>query len=111
MRTYETLFIINPNINDVEEIVSNVRSYIESNGYNVIKVDLWGKRTLAYEVKKYTEGYYVLIIFQSEPDFVSQLQNYFGISGENIIRYIVVKFEGDLDKIRDSEDSEHSSEE
>ena len=114
MRTYETLFIINSNIGDsvVEEVVANVKNYIESNGYTVIKVDLWGKRTLAYQVKKYTEGYFVLIIFQSEPDFVKQLQSYYKISEENIIKYIVVKFDGDLDKIlRDSKESEHSNEE
>jgi len=101
MRTYETIFIINPNIGDseVEKIATNVKNYIESNGYIVIKVDLWGKRSLAYRVKKNTEGYFVLMVFQSEPNFVKQLQSYYEISEENIIKYMTTKFEGDLNKI------------
>lgn len=108
MRTYETIFIANPNLgkNEVKKVVDNVRKYVESNGYLVGKVDLWGKRTLAYEVKKRTEGYFVLMVFQSDPDFVKQLQSYFEITEESIIKYLVVLFEGDVDKIFGSKQSE-----
>jgi small subunit ribosomal protein S6 len=96
-RLYETIFIINPDSdNAVFEQTSNaVRNLIESNGYEVRRMDPWGRRRLAYEVKGHKEGYYVLIVFESEPNFVEQLQRHYRIT-EPIIKYMVVEFKGDL---------------
>ena len=96
-KLYETIFIINPDSDNAvfEQTIDAVKNLIESNGYEVKKVDPWGRRRLAYEVKGHQEGYYVLMVFESEPDFVEQLQRHYRIT-ESIIKYIVVKFEGDL---------------
>ena len=96
-KLYETIFIINPDSDNAafEQTIDAVRNLIESNGYEVKKVDPWGRRRLAYEVKGHQEGYYVLMVFESEPDFVEQLQRHYRIT-ESIIKYMVVKFEGDL---------------
>ena len=96
-KLYETIFIINPNIDDagVGQAIESVKNLIESNGYEVKKVEPWGKRRLAYEVKKNKEGFFVLIVFESEPEFVEQLQQYYRIA-EPIIKYIVVRFQGDF---------------
>ena len=96
-RLYETIFIINPDSDNavLEQTIADVRGLIESNGYEVKKLDPWGRRRLAYEVKGHTEGYYVLMVFESEPDFIEQLQRYYRIT-ESIIKYMVVNFEGDL---------------
>ncbi len=95
-RLYETIFIINPDSDDaaIEQTIGAVRSLIESNGYEVKRVDPWGKRRLAYEVKRHRDGYYVLMVFEAEPQFVEQLQRHYRIT-EPIIKYIVVRFEGD----------------
>lgn len=95
-RLYETIFIINPDSDDAttEQTIGAVRSLIESNGYEVKRVDPWGKRRLAYEVKRHRDGYYVLMVFEAEPQFVEQLQRHYRIT-EPIIKYIVVRFEGD----------------
>jgi small subunit ribosomal protein S6 len=96
-RFYETIFIINPESENVvvEQTIDTVRNFIESNGYEVKKVAPWGRRRLAYEVKGHQEGYYVLMVFESEPDFVEQLQRRYQIT-EPIIKYMVVRFEDDL---------------
>jgi small subunit ribosomal protein S6 len=96
-RLYETIFIINPDSDNAVfgQTIDNVRNLIESNGYEVKKVDPWGRRTLAYEVKGHKEGYYVLIVFESEPDFIEQLQRHYRIT-ESIIKYMVVNFKGDF---------------
>ena len=95
-RLYETIFIINPDSDDatIEQTIGAVRSLIESNGYEVKRVDPWGKRRLAYEVKRHRDGYYVLMVFEAETQFVEQLQRHYRIT-EPIIKYIVVIFEGD----------------
>jgi small subunit ribosomal protein S6 len=96
-RLYETIFIINPDSDNAvfEQTIDAVRNLIESNGYEVRRVDPWGRRRLAYEVKGHKEGYYVLIVFESEPTFVEQLQRHYRIT-EPIIKYMVVEFKGDL---------------
>ena len=115
-KLYETIFIINPDSDNAafEQTIDAVRNLIESNGYEVKKVDPWGRRRLAYEVKGHQEGYYVLMVFESEPDFVEQLQRHYRIT-ESIIKYMVVKFESDLTQplppvVELSEETEEESE-
>ena len=100
MREYELVLIINPELEDTEteSLIEGVKGNIESNGGEVLKVDPWGRRRLAFPIKKNTDGYYVLLIFRSEPVYVLQLSNSFRVI-ESIIRHMVVLFEGDLDNV------------
>ena len=97
MRQYETIFIINPDIDEsqTDRVIEGVKTAIESGGGKVLKVDPWGKKRLAYAVKQHNDGYYVLIVFESSPEFVTQLNGHYRIT-ELIIKHIVVQFEGDL---------------
>ena len=97
MRQYETIFIINPDLDESQtnEVIEGVKTVIESGGGKVLKVDPWGKRRLAYAVKQHNDGYYVLLVFESSPEFVGQLSGHYRIT-ERIIKHIVVQFEGDL---------------
>ena len=97
MRHYETIFIINPDLDESQtnDVTEGVKTAIESGGGKVLKVDPWGKRKLAYAVKQHGEGYYVLIVFESGPEFVAQLNGHYRIT-ERIIKHMVVQFEGDL---------------
>ena len=99
MREYELLLIIDPNLDDTEteSLIERVKSNIESNGGEALKVDPWGKKPLAFPIKKNNDGYFVLFIFRSEPAFIPQLSASFRVI-ESIIRHMVVLFEGDLDK-------------
>ena len=87
---YETIFIVNPNLNEEEtaEVVAKFRTLIEENA-TIDKVDEWGKRKLAYEINYETEGYYVLYNFESKPDFPAELDRIYKIT-DNIMRSIIV---------------------
>ena len=97
MRQYETIFIINPDLDESQtnDVIEGVKTAIESGGGKVLRVDPWGKKKLAYAVKQYNDGYYALIVFEGSPEFVTQLNGHYRIT-ERIIKHIVVQFEGDL---------------
>lgn len=88
---YETIIIINPNLDEgaTKATIEKFTSLISTNG-TVESVDEWGKKRLAYPVNKQNEGYYTLINFSSNPEFISELERVYNISDE-IIKHIIVK--------------------
>ena len=87
---YETIFVVNPNLNEEEtnQVVERFTSLIGENG-EIEKVDEWGKRRLAYPIQKLTEGYYVQVDFSSKPDFPAELDRIYKIT-DAVIRSIIV---------------------
>ena len=94
MRKYETMFILSSEFTkeQIPEKVERFTTVITNGGGQIDKVTEWGKRRLAYEVKKQREGFYVLVHFTAEPDVVKELERIFRIS-EEVIRYLVVRLE------------------
>ena len=97
MSVYETLFIALPSLNDeeVDKTVEKYTSTIEELGGKIRKIDKWGKRVLAYPIKKLNEGIYVLIEFELEKSKVSELDRRMKID-EKIMRHIIVNLDHDL---------------
>ncbi len=97
MSVYETLFIALPSLGDeeVDKTVEKYTSTIEELGGTIRKIDKWGKRVLAYPIKKLNEGIYVLIEFELEKSKVSELDRRMKID-ENIMRHIIVNLDHDL---------------
>lgn len=89
--SYETIIIINSNIEEVaiKSVIEKVTALINENG-SVKSVDEWGKRKLAYPIKKMLEGYYAVINFESAPTFITELERIYNITDE-IIKYITIK--------------------
>ena len=94
MRTYEALYIVKPELGDdeIQTIAKNVETLVSESGGSIVRSEIWGKRRLAYLVEKCSEGVYVLLRFQAEPEFVDRLENHFRLT-EQIIRYLVVHFD------------------
>lgn len=94
MRTYEALYIIRPDITDeeIQAVTQEVENLITSNGGVIARSEVWGKKRLAYEVKHFNEGVYVLLRFEAEPSFPKQFEQYCRIS-ERVIRHLVVYFD------------------
>ncbi len=94
LNKYETIIIIDPNVEsqDVETIVEDVQNLISGSEGEVTKVDKWGKRRLAYEVKGNRDGVYVLIDFNADSEFIQRLERYYGLT-EQIIKYMTVRAE------------------
>jgi small subunit ribosomal protein S6 len=94
MRKYETLFIINPTLEQevIDGLVEKFKDVITSNKGEIETVDIWGKRRLAYPVNDLNEGVYVLINYNGDPDAAGELERMFRIT-DGIEKYLIVKDE------------------
>lgn len=93
LKKYELMFILKPNEDDaIKATVDKFAAIITDNGGSVEKVDAWGKRRLAYEIKNFADGYYVLINFAAEPAVVAELDRVMKIT-DDVLRHMIVKQE------------------
>ncbi|MCD6391797.1 MAG: 30S ribosomal protein S6 [Dehalococcoidia bacterium] len=92
MRDYELVAIINPELDEerISKIVDRVSQSINSRGGSVEEIKKWGRRKLAYPIKKFMEADYVLARFQLMPQSVKELETEISAS-EDILRYLVIK--------------------
>ena len=93
MNKYEVMFIVKPAEDEaINTVVAKFENLIKSNGGTVEKVDRWGKRRLAYEVKDFMEGYYVLVNFSAEPKAIAELDRVMKITDE-LLKHMIIKEE------------------
>jgi small subunit ribosomal protein S6 len=92
MRDYELVAIINPELDEegVSEIIDRVSQSINSRGGAVEETKKWGRRKLAYPIRKFMEAEYVLARFQLTPQSIKELETEISAS-EDILRYLVIK--------------------
>ena len=91
INNYETIFVIDASLPEeqITAISDKFKAMIEANG-TVESVDVWGKRRLAYAIDYKTEGYYVLINFASQAEFVAELEIVYNIT-DGLLRTIVIR--------------------
>jgi small subunit ribosomal protein S6 len=94
MRDYEVIFIIQSDLEDTERtgIIERVSTWITDSGGSIVKTDDWGKRRLAYSIRKQREGHYVLLHAQMEPTSVPALERNIQFL-EPVIRFMVINGE------------------
>ena len=94
MREYELVFIVHPDLDDtaLKDVVEKVSGWITEAGGIVSKVDIWGKRRLAYAIRKQKEGQYVLLNTQMEPAFGATLERNLRFL-EPVMRYSIIAVE------------------
>ncbi len=91
MKAYEVMYIVKPVEEEAfEAVVAKFEKLITDNGGTVEKTDRWGKKRLAYEIQKLTEGIYVLVTFSAEPAAVKELDRVLKITDE-ILRHMIVR--------------------
>jgi small subunit ribosomal protein S6 len=92
MRHYEIIYIINPNQSDDEfnEIIEKFNNLIVNQKGIIIKTQKWGKQRLAYTVKKFNNGFYVLVDFCANPGVTTELERNLNLD-DRIIKYQTVK--------------------
>ena len=100
MRQYEVALIIHPDQEEAafKELLDKVQEWIKSAGGKVLKVDLWGKKKLAYEIRKQTEGQYVFLATEMPPAFCSELERNIGLQ-ESVMRYMIIAEEVDKEPV------------
>ncbi len=92
IRKYEGCFLIRADLSD-EEVAGEVKFIEESIGKaggRPVKTEVWGKRTLAYPIKKKTEAVYAFIYFEGAPDTVAALRELFGVR-ETVLRFLFLQ--------------------
>ena len=92
MKAYELLVIFNPTLSDDERAAAleRVQALIRDGGSELDTVDEWGKRKLAYEIEKMTDGDYVLYEFHAEPSAIAEIDRVLGIT-DAVVRFLIVK--------------------
>ena len=93
MNKYETIIIINPALDEAatKAVVEKFTAMINESG-KVESTDEWGKKRLAYPINKQNEGYYVLINFSSNPEFIDELERVYKIT-DSVLKFITIRKE------------------
>jgi len=93
-REYESVFVLDPSIEDsqVDAELEKIKEFLGSRNGEITEVQKWGRRKLAYEVKKHKEGVYTLIRFQAEPGVPAELDRRYRLN-ENMLRFLTVAYE------------------
>ena len=94
MRDYELVFIVHPDLDDnaMVEIVDRVKGWITESGGAVVKEDRWGKRRLAYRIRKQREGQYMFMQIQLSPSATGDLSRNLRFL-EPVMRYLITAVE------------------
>ena len=94
LRDYELVFIIKPEIEEEKcsSILDSITQFVTNHQGTVANIDRWGKRKLAYPIKHFLEGNYVLARFKMKPAFSKEFEAHVRIS-EDILRHLLVKVE------------------
>lgn len=91
MKNYEVMYIVKPVEEEAfEAIVTKFDNLISSNGGTVEKTDRWGKKRLAYEIKDFVDGIYVLVTFNADAKAIKELDRVMKITDE-ILRHMIIR--------------------
>lgn len=104
MTNYESVIIARQDLgaSQVQDIVNNLGDVIKAQGGEVVRVDNWGLKNLAYRIKKNRKGYYVLLNISAPASAISEFERVMRIN-EDIIRYMTVKVDSFSDVNQNSE--------
>ena len=94
MRLYETIFIASPTLTDEQsdELVKQFEGVIAEQGGELLKTDKWGRKKLAYEVQKFSEGYYTLFEMNAGPNLIAELERRFR-NNDSVIKFLSVRMD------------------
>jgi small subunit ribosomal protein S6 len=91
MREYELTLVIQPDLDETafNDVVTKVTGWITDGGGELVKTDLWGKRKLAYPIRKQNEGIYVLLYVKMAPNFGATIERNLRFL-EPVLRFLIV---------------------
>jgi small subunit ribosomal protein S6 len=94
MREYELIFIVHPDLDETatNEVAERVKSWITEAGGTVNKVDPWGKRKLAYPIRKQNDGQYFFLQVEMAPTFIAEMERNLRFL-EPVMRFLITAVE------------------
>lgn len=92
MNKYESVIIINPSLEEqgIKDVITKFTDLINNNGGKLEKVDEMGRKKLAYEIQKHSEGYYVVYTFEANPEFIAELERIYRIT-DSIMKFLTIR--------------------
>jgi small subunit ribosomal protein S6 len=95
-KVYESAVLINAALDDeqIQAIIERIKETILNNGGEIREIENWGRKRLAYTVKKSKIGYYVIIRFNAPTNLISKLERYYSLD-EYILRYLTINLDND----------------
>jgi small subunit ribosomal protein S6 len=92
MNIYENIVIFNAAVTDEEAdaAIAKIKELIAGNGGEVLKVDVWGRKKLAYEIKKQKKGLYVLLLYKTPPATLKNLEEFYKVF-DAVLKFIIIK--------------------
>jgi len=92
MRRYEIMFIVDPSLpeEDIDQLNSEVEKLVRDGGGEVESIEKVGRRRLAYEVDRRTDGFYVLFTVAADGDIVREVERRFRVL-DQVLRYLTVR--------------------
>jgi small subunit ribosomal protein S6 len=108
-RTYELMFIVRPDMTeeDQDKLISTLESAVSSSGGNVKSVERMGKRRLAYVVRRFQDGIYILLTVEGSGGLIHELERRLRVT-EPVIKFLTVRIDEEqkrLDKIKKIKES------
>lgn len=93
-RLYETAFVLRPDLEEEarDALLERIKGIITDNQGEIVEVDVWGNKKLAYEINKYDTGFYVIMTFKGGTALVKELERNFRIL-DGVLRSLVIKKE------------------
>ena len=93
-RTYEVMFIVRPDVeeSDLDKLIEGFSGNVTSGGGEVKNVEKMGRRRLAYTVRKFNDGFYVLMTLAAEGSLIAELERRLRVS-EQVIKFITVRMD------------------
>lgn len=92
MRPYEMMVLLEADLEDHSAELDGIKEVVARLGGSVDKVDIWGKRRLAYPIEKRTEGYYALAYFSLEPSQQKELSRLLSLR-PGVVRNLVIRLD------------------
>ena len=100
-RVYETTVIANAALedNDIDTLISKITNYIENHGGEIVDVNKWGRRRLAYPINKKYNGFYVHLIFNAMPNAIPILERFLVLE-DTVLRHLTLVLPENLRQFR-----------
>ena len=92
MKNYEVMYIVNASVEEEKRValIENLHNIITTAGGSIVKVDEWGLRDFAYEIKDYTKGYYVVVDTTTTPANIAEFERLSRINA-NVLRHLTIR--------------------
>jgi len=94
MPTYESIFVVRPSLpdEDTNKLIDKMKGVLEKSGGSLLKLENWGKKRLAYEVKRERKGTYVYLHFKASGPVVGELERSYRLE-DSIMKFMTVRQE------------------